>query len=438
MDVFPGKYSSFPGKYLGLPLHYRNVKRIEVQPLIDKIRKRLAGWKGRLLSKAGRETLVKSVLSAQPIYHLTVFPAQKWLLRHIDKIRRSFLWKGEEPEFCSGGHCLVNWSVTCLPKNKGGLGILDLERFARALRLRWLWFRWRCKDKAWTGLQLPCDRTDVDLFHASTTVTIGDGKLADFWRSSWIEGQAPRNIAPSLYKKATRKNITVYKALRNSSWIRLCSPIDQGEEVTEFVSLWQAINNTHGLNDSDDTISWRWTADGQYTTSSAYQIQFATNFSKMKISPIWKAKAEPKCRFFAWTLLHKRVLTADNLQKRGWPSNPICCLCNSSPETSVHLCKDCTFTEKVWDKIMNWTNLSFLQGTQNSGSLYTWWKSLRNRCSKDTRKFFDGLMIYFWWHIWLERNRRVFQGQQRDIEQVAFSIKEVFESRASLPHSFGG
>jgi hypothetical protein len=46
-------------------------------------------------------------------------------------------------------------------------------------------------------------------------------------------------------------------------------------------------------------------------------------------------------------------------------------------------------------------------------------------------------MIYFWWHIWLERNRRVFQGQQRDIKQVAFSIKEVFESRASLPHSFG-
>jgi hypothetical protein len=138
MEVFPDKYSSFPGKYLGLPLHYRNVKRIEVQPLIDKIRKRLAGWKGRLLSKAGRETLVKSVLSAQQIYHLTVFPVQKWLLRHIDKIRRSFLWKGEEPEFCSGGHCLVNWSVTCLPKNKGGLGILDLERFARALRLRWL------------------------------------------------------------------------------------------------------------------------------------------------------------------------------------------------------------------------------------------------------------------------------------------------------------
>jgi hypothetical protein len=119
MEVFPGKYSKFPGKYLGLPLHFRNVRRIDVQPLIDKINKRLAGWKGRLLSKAGRETLVKAVLSAQPIYHLTVFPAQKWLLKRIDKLRRSFLWKGNSPEFCNGGHCLINWSTTFLPKNKG-------------------------------------------------------------------------------------------------------------------------------------------------------------------------------------------------------------------------------------------------------------------------------------------------------------------------------
>jgi hypothetical protein len=91
IKVFPSKIAKLPGKYLGLPLHFRTAKRIELQPLVDKINKRLAGWKGRLLSKAGRETLVKSVLSAQPIYHLTISPAQKWLLKKIDKIRRSFL-----------------------------------------------------------------------------------------------------------------------------------------------------------------------------------------------------------------------------------------------------------------------------------------------------------------------------------------------------------
>ena len=138
---FPGKISSFPGKYLGLPLHTRKLRRIEVQPLIDKIGARLPGWKGKFLSSSGKEILVKTVLSSLPIYHLTVFHAQKWLIKRIDRIRRSFLWRGESPDKVSGGHSLLNWPTTCLPKTKGGLGILDLERFTRALRLRWLWFK---------------------------------------------------------------------------------------------------------------------------------------------------------------------------------------------------------------------------------------------------------------------------------------------------------
>jgi len=72
---FPGKISNFPGKYL--PLHTRKLRRIEVQPLIDKIGARLPGWKEKFLSSSGKEILVKTVLSSLPIYYLTVFHAQK-------------------------------------------------------------------------------------------------------------------------------------------------------------------------------------------------------------------------------------------------------------------------------------------------------------------------------------------------------------------------
>ena len=79
---------------------------------------------------------------------------------------------------------MLNWPTTCLPKTKGGLGILDLERFTRALRLRWLWFKWKQKQRAWNNLKILCDKVDLDLFYASTVVTVGDGNTTPFWSSN--------------------------------------------------------------------------------------------------------------------------------------------------------------------------------------------------------------------------------------------------------------
>jgi hypothetical protein len=73
---FPGKVSAFPSKYLGLPLHMRKLQRVDIQPLLDKIGARIPGWKGKVLSMAGWETLVKTVLTSRLIYHLIVFATQ--------------------------------------------------------------------------------------------------------------------------------------------------------------------------------------------------------------------------------------------------------------------------------------------------------------------------------------------------------------------------
>ena len=56
-----------------------------------------------------------------------------------------------------------------LTKDLGGLGILDLQVFSRALRLRWLWFEWVEPDRPWVGTP-PCDEIDKQNFPASTCV----------------------------------------------------------------------------------------------------------------------------------------------------------------------------------------------------------------------------------------------------------------------------
>ena len=149
VESFQCPIKTFPCTYLGLPLHTRALRRMDVQPLLDKVAARLPAWKGKFFNRAGRLTLVNSVLSSIQTYFLTVFQLQKWAIKQLDKVRRGFLWKGTDS--VNGGNCLVQWKKLQRPKKLGGLGVCDLERFSRALTLRWLWFDWKEPDRPWVG-----------------------------------------------------------------------------------------------------------------------------------------------------------------------------------------------------------------------------------------------------------------------------------------------
>jgi hypothetical protein len=93
---------------------------------------------------------------------MTVIKPPKEVLHELDTIRKRFLWAGDKA--ISGTKCKVNRTKMTLPKELGGLGVLHLEKFARALRLRWLWQEWACPHKAWAGMKVPCDDNDRRLF----------------------------------------------------------------------------------------------------------------------------------------------------------------------------------------------------------------------------------------------------------------------------------
>uniref|UniRef100_A0A453CKY1 Reverse transcriptase domain-containing protein n=1 Tax=Aegilops tauschii subsp. strangulata TaxID=200361 RepID=A0A453CKY1_AEGTS len=57
LQNFGGQKTQFPIKYLGLPITLGRARLVHFQFILDRIRARLAGWKGRLMSFAGRRVL---------------------------------------------------------------------------------------------------------------------------------------------------------------------------------------------------------------------------------------------------------------------------------------------------------------------------------------------------------------------------------------------
>jgi hypothetical protein len=156
------------------------------ESVFDQATNKLARWKSGLLNMGGRRELVKIVLSSLPTYLLTAIHAPKCFYKAMDKIRWRFLWAVQQQ--LHGGKCKVNWPAMCRPLDRGGLGITDLERFGRALRLRWLWFKWKTSDKPWCDLELPVDEVDEALFTTATKVSIHTGNKANFGRPAGYRG----------------------------------------------------------------------------------------------------------------------------------------------------------------------------------------------------------------------------------------------------------
>jgi len=285
---FPAKRVAFPFKYLGLPLTIHRLRRVDFQPLIDKVAGRLSSWQGRLLSIAGCNTLVKAVLSSQPIYFLTALRASDEVFEEIDSRRKRFLYAGLERIL--GGKCKVNWRRCNRPTKLGGFGILDLRKFARALRIRWLWHYWKSDNKPWVGTEIPCDEIDRQLFNASTTITIGDRSKVHFWQSAWLEGQAPKDLAPNLFASSKKKCLSIRAVIQDNSWVRhIRIPLLTSQQhFVEFVNLWTRLQSFE-LRLRADQIESELGANEEYSTKSAYMAQFLGAMDMDLDQLIWKA-----------------------------------------------------------------------------------------------------------------------------------------------------
>jgi hypothetical protein len=77
-------------RYLGFPVPFGRSKKIIFAGVMDRVWKKLKGWKEKFLSQAGKETLIKAVAQAIPNYILSCYKLPEGCCHDIDAMLAKF------------------------------------------------------------------------------------------------------------------------------------------------------------------------------------------------------------------------------------------------------------------------------------------------------------------------------------------------------------
>lgn len=81
--------------YIWVPIFKWRLKKIYFQPIMDKVKVKLASWKANLLSFASRIQFIKSFLHGMLVYSITIYSWSKSILKELEAMLKNFAWTGD-------------------------------------------------------------------------------------------------------------------------------------------------------------------------------------------------------------------------------------------------------------------------------------------------------------------------------------------------------
>ncbi|RVW20076.1 hypothetical protein CK203_114273 [Vitis vinifera] len=128
------------------------------------------------------------------------------------------------------------------------------------------------------------------------------------------------------------------------------------EEVERFLS---SIQGKRLDADVEDRMLWKETKNEIFTVKSLYKSLVHSCSVSFPSNIIWSPYVPTKVSFFDWKAYWEKVLTQDQLKRRGWILANKCCLCCVEEETINHILVHCSKAKILWDLVffffgVNW------------------------------------------------------------------------------------
>uniref|UniRef100_A0A2N9EXD0 Reverse transcriptase domain-containing protein n=1 Tax=Fagus sylvatica TaxID=28930 RepID=A0A2N9EXD0_FAGSY len=434
------RISVLPMNYLGLPLGARYKSKALWDPVLEKMGRKLAGWKKLYLSKGARLTLIKSTVSSLPVYFLSLFPIPATVNHRIERLQREFLWggMGDAPKFP-----LVNWKTVCQPVHCGGLGIKNHAVLNQALLGKWLWrfmvehdslwkqvivTKYGYEPRSWSpgianghyGRSLwKHIRQGWDRFSSHLKFVLGCGSRIRFWLDIWC-GEVPLSRAfPLLFRIAQSKEARVadYLCWQNGvpHWDVRFNRLLHDWEVETFQVMIGLLYSVKVHQHQEDRVCWGPSRSGCFEVKSYYKILSLNTSLRFPWKSIWKVGAPPRVAFFVWTAAHGKILTMDNLRKRRICIVDWCCMCKHSGESPNHLLLQCETAQSLWSMVFCLFGVIWVMPGSVVEVMASWMGSFRKSRHADV---WGAVPLCVMWVLWRERNLRVFEGQERTVLEL--------------------
>ena len=179
-------------------------------------------------------------------------------------------------------------------------------------------------------------------------------------------------------------------------------------EIGEMVRFLQILHDQNFRPTGEDMLLLKEVKEKRFSVKAMYKCYDISPALDFPYHSIWNSVVPPKIGIFTWEAAWGKVLTLDNLKRRGMAFANRCFLCEEGEKTINHLLIHCRSAKMLWDLLLSIGGISWVFPSSVLHTLLAWQGVV---VGKKRKKIWTATPMCLFWTLWCARNKLVCEKQ---------------------------